>query len=430
MYAFLLFYYLLLIKYIFITEFMRDINKFYALNKIDDIVGNEATIKSMKLFAEDINQKKKKRALLLSGPPGTGKTISVYLLAKQYNWNLIELSASDYRNAEAISKLSIAANTRSIFGKMNLIFFDEIDEMAPKFDKGAVPELTKLLNNTKMPIIFTANDRWNKNISFLRTKTEPLEFKKLSEKEIIRALDGIINRLELKKEFNIDNKMLDFISKISKGDARSAINDLFTLLGSPENIMYDIGLRDKKSNIFEVLDKIFFSNTLTAPLAAISRVDVDNNMLINWLEQNIPNKYIDNEDRYNAFNMLSNASIFYSRAIRSQYFTYWRYMNVFMSSGIALSKKHYPSTIKRYEFPKQILELSSSKTERGIKNIIAEKLKKRIHLNKKRIINEEMKLIAYIVSSYKNKEEMNEFLINNLRLEQKEIEWLKEFKNN
>ena len=41
-----------------------------------------------------------------------------------------------------------------------------------------------------------------------------------------------------KKEFDIDKKIFDYISKISNGDARSAINDLFTLLGSPKNIIY------------------------------------------------------------------------------------------------------------------------------------------------------------------------------------------------
>ncbi len=406
---------------------MKDINKFYILDSINDIIGNEAVIGTMRLFAGDINQKTKKRPLLLSGPPGTGKTKSVHLLAKQYNWNLIELNASDYRNSEAISKLVIAANTRSIFGKINLIFFDEIDELIPKFDNGAAPELIKLINHSKMPIIFTANDRWNKNISFLRTKTEALEFKKLTEKEIIRVLEKIVNRLELKKEFDIDKETFDYISKISNGDARSAINDLFTLLGLPKNMVCNIGLRDKKSNIFEVLDKIFFSNTLTAPLIAISKINIDNNMLINWIEQNIPNKYINNEDRYNAFNMLSKASIFYSRAMRSRYFTYWKYMTIFMSSGIALSKKQYPSVIKRYEFPKLILELSSSKKERNIKYVIAEKLKKRIHLNKKRIMNEEIGLIAQIINSYENKSEMVEFLTNKLKLDQKEIKWLKEY---
>lgn len=409
---------------------MRDINKFYILNSINDIIGNEAVIGTMKLFAGDINQKRKKRPLLLSGPPGTGKTNSVHLLAKQYNWNLIELNASDHRNAEAINKLLIAANTRSIFGKINLIFFDEIDELIPKFDNGAAPELIKLINNAKMPIIFTANDRWDKNITFLRTKTESLEFKKLTEKEIVIVLEKIVNRLELKKEFEIDKELFNYISKISKGDARSAINDLFTLIGSPKNVIYNIGLRDKKINIFEVLDKIFFSNTFTAPLIAISKIDMDNNMLINWIEQNIPNKYINNEDRYNAFTMLSKASTFYSRAIKSRYFAYWKYMSIFMSSGIALSKKQYPSILKRYEFPKLILELSSSKKERNIKYIIAEKLKKRIHLNKKRIINEEIGLISQIINSYEDKSEIVEFLTNKLRLEHKEIEWLKEYKEN
>lgn len=402
-----------------------DIKEFYRLNSLDEIIGNESAVRLMKSFAGDINKNIRRKPLLLSGPPGTGKTMSVYLLAKQFNWNLIELNASDNRNVAAINKLMISANTRTIFGKMNLIFFDEIDELIPKFDKGAMPELIKLLNNSKMPIIFTANDRWNKNISFLRNRTEPLEFKPLTEREILKVLVEVINRLKLRENIEIEDKKLDFISKISKGDARSSINDLFTLLNAPLDAIYEIGLRDKKINIFEALDKIFFSNTITAPLMALSKLDIDNEMMFKWIEQNIPNRYINEQDRFNAFDMLSHATIFYSRAVRSQYFTYWRYMNVFMSSGIALSKQQYPSVLKRYEFPKIIKNLSDSKTERNIKYVIAEKLKKRIHLNKKRIINEEMKLIADIIRAHKDKKEINEYLSSKFKLEQKEIEWLR-----
>ena len=405
---------------------MFDFNKFYEVSSLKEIVGNSASLKRMIKFADDINLKNKRIPLLISGPPGIGKTVAVYLLAKKYNWNIIELNASDYRDTDSINKLIVSANTRDIFGKKNLIFFDEIDELMPKFDKGAEPAIIKLINNSKMPIIFSANNRWNKKIIFLRNKSESIEFKALTENDIKVVLNELIERLSLKKKYNISEAMITAIAKICKGDARSAINDLFAMLGSNSSDMEEIGMRDRKANIFESLDKIFLSNTLTAPLVAAAMVDVDNKMLLNWLDQNIPNRYINALDKYNAFQMLSKASIFYSRALRTQYYIYWRYMNIFMSSGIALSKTNYPSTLKRYEFPKIILELSGSKNERDIKNVIANKLKKVIHSNKKRIINEEMKVIANIIKS-SDDDKILEFLEFYLKLEPKEIKWLKEY---
>ena len=407
-------------------EKMHDFKKFYELNDLREIVGNAAGIKSMMIFAEGTNIGKKKAPLLISGPSGTGKTAAVQLLAKKYNWSIIELNASDNRSMEEISKLAVAAGTRNIFGRKNLLFFDEIDELMPKFDKGAEAAISKLISSSRMPIIFTANSMWSKGISFLRGKVENIEFKALSENEIKAVLNELVERLSLDKEFGPQGQAISSIAKICKGDARSAINDFFAMLGSSSDEVYEIGIRDRKSNIFESLDKIFSARTVTAPIVAAANVDVDNRMLLNWIDQNIPNRYMSIGDKYRAFNMLSKASTFYTRAMRSQYYTYWRYMNVMMSSGVALSKEGYPSMTKRYEFPKVILELAGSKDERNMKSAIAEKLKKVIHTSRKRIINEEMKLVASIMRNGKNDEAANT-MENALKLDQKEIKWLKEY---
>jgi len=42
------------------------------------------------------------KAILLSGPPGIGKTTTIRLLAESMNYNLIENNASDVRNKESI----------------------------------------------------------------------------------------------------------------------------------------------------------------------------------------------------------------------------------------------------------------------------------------------------------------------------------------
>ncbi|MCL5105863.1 MAG: replication factor C large subunit [Candidatus Marsarchaeota archaeon] len=405
---------------------MQDFKKFYELNELREIVGNAACIRSMMLFAEDTNTGKKRIPLLISGPPGTGKTAAVQLLAKKYNWSVIELNASDNRSMDEINKLVVAAGTRNIFGKKNLLFFDEVDELMPKFDKGAEPALSKLILSSKMPIIFTANNRWSKSISFLRAKAENVEFKALSENEIKAVLNELVERLSLDKEFGAQNQAIASIAKICKGDARSAINDFFAMLGSSADDIYEIGIRDRKSNIFESLDRIFSARTVTAPIVAAANVDVDNRMLLNWIDQNIPNRYTNIGDKYRAFSMLAKASTFYTRAARSQYYTYWRYMNVMMSSGVALAKAGYPSLAKRYEFPKVILELAGSKDERSMKSAIAEKLKRVIHTSKKRIINEEMKLVASIMRSGKDDGTAGT-MENALKLDQKEIKWLKEY---
>lgn len=42
------------------------------------------------------------RAVLISGPPGIGKTTSAHLMAKQAGYNPIELNASDARSKKLV----------------------------------------------------------------------------------------------------------------------------------------------------------------------------------------------------------------------------------------------------------------------------------------------------------------------------------------
>lgn len=45
------------------------------------------------------------RSLLVSGPPGVGKTSAIRLIANSLNYDTLELNASDVRNKQAIEDL-------------------------------------------------------------------------------------------------------------------------------------------------------------------------------------------------------------------------------------------------------------------------------------------------------------------------------------
>ncbi|XWS61819.1 hypothetical protein CRYUN_Cryun07bG0158000 [Craigia yunnanensis] len=68
----------------------------YRPNKISDIVGNEDAVSRLQVIARDGNMPN----LILSGPPGTGKTTSILALAHEllgpnYKEAVLELNASD-----------------------------------------------------------------------------------------------------------------------------------------------------------------------------------------------------------------------------------------------------------------------------------------------------------------------------------------------
>lgn len=346
------------------------------VDSIDGIMGNRASVDYLIKFATDTDSGAKRKPILIYGPCGTGKTLAAHMLAKRMGWNLIEMSSSDYRDGDSIAKrLHVSSNTRSLFGKTNMILLDEIDELSGRHDEGAASAINKLINESKSPIVMIANNMWDQGISFLRGKTDNVEFKKLTPLDISRILDNAAKKMKVE----VSAPIIESIASRSAGDARSALNDLLVMVGSDEEMLDSIGLRDRKSDIFSVLDKIFTSHTVSAPLRAIAVSDVDNDMMIKWIDENLPYRYTQMDELCAAYGSLANATKFSARASRKQYYTYWRYMNAMMSSGVALAKDGTPDTRRRYSFPKVISELSGSKADRSAETMLAKKLQKRVH---------------------------------------------------
>lgn len=75
----------------------------YRPTVMEDIVGNEDTVGRLQMLAQQGNMPN----LILSGPPGTGKTTSVLALARTllgdaFKDGVLELNASDDRGIEVV----------------------------------------------------------------------------------------------------------------------------------------------------------------------------------------------------------------------------------------------------------------------------------------------------------------------------------------
>jgi len=95
-------------------------------------------------------KRQKKKALILHGHVGTGKTTLAYQIAEQHNYGVVEFNASDLRNKEFMQKLK-KLSLQSSF-EPTLILLDECDTLESRIN-----DLKGVIEKTQKPIILTTN---------------------------------------------------------------------------------------------------------------------------------------------------------------------------------------------------------------------------------------------------------------------------------
>ena len=87
---------------------MEDWTEKYRPKSLDKVVANEHATIELKKWADEWNRHiPQKRAVIITGKPGIGKTSSALALANDFGWTAIELNASDTRNAIKIRNIVI-----------------------------------------------------------------------------------------------------------------------------------------------------------------------------------------------------------------------------------------------------------------------------------------------------------------------------------
>ena len=96
----------------------------YRVHGLEDIKGQELAVDKIKMFLKSFP---KKKAIVLHGSPGVGKTSLAYAVASENDCEILELNASDFRNKAKISGIvEPASRQASLFGKGKIILIDEV----------------------------------------------------------------------------------------------------------------------------------------------------------------------------------------------------------------------------------------------------------------------------------------------------------------
>lgn len=235
----------------------------YRPTKIQDMVGNEESrIIVAKWLLKWIDGSK---PLLLIGPPGVGKTTIIKALASQYNYDLIEMNASDTRNKAVLTEtiLPILRN-RSLVAEKTLLFLDEIDGISGRQDAGGMEALLMLVKEPTVPIVMAANTKDTK-LKALAKLCKVVEFDNVHPSLLLLYLDQILKLKGLDMQFGDKTNLI----KSAKGDIRSLLNIVQAKISG-----YD-AIRDSSSaiDISHAISDFSNSPTLEEAKKILMRVD-------------------------------------------------------------------------------------------------------------------------------------------------------------
>ena len=385
----------------------------YRVDNLNDIKGQSIAVEEVRNFLRMFPVKK---ALILNGPVGTGKTSMVLALAKENDLELFELNASDLRNRKSLEAvLKPSLEQQSLFGKKKLILMDEADGITGS-DRGGLPELIALISKTKVPIIITSNDIWKKKFSLLRKSCKIISLKELSDIDVKQIITEVLK----KEDKKIKSETIDLIVKGARGDVRAALNDLESVILLGEENIDDISLREKKQDIFNDLKKLFQNPVDQQTLRIFDNSELNLDEILLWIEENIPLEY-QGKALTKAYECLSRADIFKGRIYRNQYWRFMVYQSFFLSGGVASATRLKNNRFISYKKPTRILKIWMANMRNAKMKAIVEKYAKLCHMSKKKAMKDK-NLMPLILDS------LNDKTKNKMDLKDKEIDYLKEKK--
>jgi len=336
----------------------------YRPKSLREVAGNTKAVQRLITWGEMWHSgKPERRALILSGGPGCGKTSAALALAQDMMWDVIELNASDFRDAGSIERIVGRASVNRGFvdgrylsaesKRLKLLIFDEADNLFGKADYGGASAIVRVIERTCYPIILIVNEYYDviRRSPKLKDLTEEVRFYSLRKETIIKRL----NEICMAEKVRVDPSIIERIAESARGDMRAAINDLESVAEGQGGVPKDITIftRDWVDEEFHATKMVLEAKTIKKAKEAFDNLDIEPEKFIFWLEENIPIVYRDPESVANAFESLSRAGVFFARVIRRQMYGLWAYAIPLMTGGVALAKKDSISPEgQRLQFPR------------------------------------------------------------------------------
>jgi len=197
---------------------------FLRPKSFDDFVGQSHILAEGKLLRRAIDADRFS-SIILSGPPGTGKTSLAELIALKTDSAFIRLSGISSTVSEIRKEITYAVNRSKLSGRRTILFIDEIhrfnkaqqDVLLPDLENGNIRLIGATTHNPNFYIVPALLSR---SLVFM---LEPLTKENIADllKRAVTVMNSISDTAVI-----LDDDACMFLAEACDGDARKALNAL------------------------------------------------------------------------------------------------------------------------------------------------------------------------------------------------------------
>ena len=164
-------------------------------------------------------------SIILSGPPGTGKTSLAELIARQTSSAFVRLSGVTSSVSDIRREIAVALKRREVNGRRTVLFIDEIH----RFNKAQQDALLPDVENGNIRLIgATTHNPQFYVVGALLSRSLAFQLHSLDEADICELLNRAVTdpRGFPGKQIVLEPEAAQFLAQVCEGDARRSLNAL------------------------------------------------------------------------------------------------------------------------------------------------------------------------------------------------------------